>query len=486
MTRAPIDPSSLEPVTRPLDQARTLPGAAYASAEVFEWERRHFLDGSWLCVGRADDVPVPGDQRAVPVGSTSLLLVRDGDGVLRGWFNVCRHRGHELLAPGATRKGRAIRCPYHDWVYGLAGECRATPRFGKHTDDGIDRAGFGLVPARVEQWHGWVFANVSGGAPPLAEQLGNAGMVVDGYDAGRLVLGARHEYEVAANWKVIVENYLECYHCAPIHPELCEVTPPDSGTGYPAAPVGSWVGGPLALRDGVQTMSLDGRSLGVPIPGLPATRTREVGYAALLPTLLVSPHPDYLMTHRLEPLAAGRTRVECAWFFPPEAWDRAGFDPAYAADFWDLVNRQDWAACESVQRNASSPGWRQGPFSPWESRRPRRDVDSRTGSTGQPAGRLDRSARRRRPAGPEGDGVLRPRRGSLEEVGRDSPVHPSHRPGVTGRRPRHDSVDQAPGPRRSRRSWRRRPARRRGPRAPRPGGTPGGRRPRRAARSRSA
>ena len=223
------------------------------------------------------------------------------------------------------------------------------------------------MPARVEQWHGWVFANVSGDAPPLADQLGNAGMVVDGYDPERLVLGARHGYEVAANWKVIVENYLECYHCAPIHPELCQVTPPESGTGYPAPPAGSWVGGPLALRDGVQTMSQDGHSLGVPIPGLPATKGREVGYAALLPTLLVSPHPDYLMTHRLEPLAADRTRVECAWYFPPEAWDRPDFDPAYAAGFWDLVNRQDWAACESVQRNATSPGWRQGPFSPWES-----------------------------------------------------------------------------------------------------------------------
>ena len=128
MTRAPIDPSSLQPVTRPLDQARTLPGAAYASAEVFDWERRHFLDGSWLCVGRADDVPAPGDQRAVAAGSTSLLLVRDGDGTLRGWFNVCRHRGHELLAPGATRKGRAIRCPYHDWVYGLGGDAVTVSR----------------------------------------------------------------------------------------------------------------------------------------------------------------------------------------------------------------------------------------------------------------------------------------------------------------------------------------------------------------------
>jgi phenylpropionate dioxygenase-like ring-hydroxylating dioxygenase large terminal subunit len=98
------------------------------------------------------------------------------------------------------------------------------PAVRQVTDDGIDRAEFGLVPARVEQWHGWVFANVSGDAPPLAEQLGNADIVVDGYDAGRLVPGARHEYEVAANWKLIVENYLECYHCAPIHPELCEVT----------------------------------------------------------------------------------------------------------------------------------------------------------------------------------------------------------------------------------------------------------------------
>ena len=127
------------------------------------------------------------------------------------------------------------------------------------------------MPARVEQWHGWVFANVSGDAPPLAEQLGNAGMVVDGYDAERLVLGARHEYEVAANWKVIVENYLECYHCAPIHPELCEVTPPDVGHRLPGG-AGRQLGRrPAGARDGVQTMSLDGRSLGVPIPGLPAT-----------------------------------------------------------------------------------------------------------------------------------------------------------------------------------------------------------------------
>lgn len=123
------------------------------------------------------------------------------------------------------------------------------------------------MPARVAEWHGWVFANVSGDAPPLAEQLGNADVVVDGYDPARLVLGARHDYEVAANWKVLVENYLECYHCAPIHPELCAVTPPESGRGYPVAAVGGWVGGPLVLADHAETMSVTGRSLGAPIRG---------------------------------------------------------------------------------------------------------------------------------------------------------------------------------------------------------------------------
>lgn len=265
MTHAPIDPAALDVVLREGAAARTLPGAAYASAAAFEWERTHFLDSSWVCVGRAAELPDPGDQRAVG----GLLLVRDDAGVLRGWFNACRHRGHELLAPGATRRARAIRCPYHDWVYGLSGECRATPRFGKAGPGDLDLAEFGLVPARTAEWHGWVFANVSGTAPPLAEQLGNAAMVVDGYDPARLRLGDRHTYEVAANWKIVVENYLECYHCAPVHPELCRVTPPESGTGYPAEPVGSWVGGPLLLRDGAETMSLDGRSLGVPIPGCP-------------------------------------------------------------------------------------------------------------------------------------------------------------------------------------------------------------------------
>jgi Rieske 2Fe-2S family protein len=363
-TAAPIDPSGLENVLRPFERARTLPAEAYHSPAVLAWERRHFFDGSWVCVGRATDLDAPGDMRAIPVGAQSVLLVRGDDGALRCFHNVCRHRGHELLEPGGSAHARGIRCPYHAWVYALDGECRATPRFGDVP--GFDRAEFPLVQARAVEWHGWVFVNASGDAEPFDEHVGNLGVAVDDYAPERLVLGATHGYEIRANWKIVIENYLECYHCSNIHPELCEVTPPESDTVYPEDADGVWVGGPMVLRDHAETMSLTGESLGVPIPGLPAARLREVGYAVLFPNLLISPHPDYVMTHRLIPLAPDRTWLECAWHFPPEALDRPGFSPDYAAEFWDITNREDWAACESIQRNVTSPGYRPGPMSPWE------------------------------------------------------------------------------------------------------------------------
>ena len=360
---APIDSALLDRVLQPLELARTLPGEAYASPEVFAWEQRHFTEGSWVCVGRATDLERPGDQRALRIGSISMLLVRTGAGQLRGFYNVCRHRGHELLEPGTGRSGRGIKCPYHGWVYGLDGDCRATPRFGS---DDLDRAEFPLVPVRVEEWHGWVFVNVSGDAPPLAEHLGNLDAVVADHRAERLVALASHEYEVAANWKIVIENYLECYHCSSIHPELCKVTPPESDVQFPGAS-GVWIGGGMLLRDHAVTMSLTGESFGVPIPSVPEARRREIGYVALLPNLLVSLHPDYVMTHRLVPLAPGRTWIECAWLFPPEALERPDFTPDYASEFWDITNREDWEACQSVQRNVASPGYRQGPISYWES-----------------------------------------------------------------------------------------------------------------------
>jgi Rieske 2Fe-2S family protein len=359
---APLDPAGLADSLRPFGDSRMLPRAAYVDPAVFAWEQRQFFGGSWMCVGRSEDVPNAGDQRAEAVGPAGVLLVRGDDGRLRAFANTCRHRGHELLGCGSSINRRVVACPYHSWGYELSGELRAAKGFKGR--EGFDASQWGLVGLPVHEWHGMVFVDGSGSAPAFDASLGTLEEIVAPYEMERLRVAGRHEYEVAANWKILTENYHECYHCPVIHPELCSVSPPSSGHNYPAS--GSWVGGTMDLREGMQTMSLDGASSGVMLRGLDDEGLRSVIYLNVFPNLLVSLHPDYVMVHRLTPLAADRTRIECTWAFAPEAAERESFDPSYAVDFWDITNRQDWQACESVQRGLTSEHAQPGPLSPEE------------------------------------------------------------------------------------------------------------------------
>jgi Rieske 2Fe-2S family protein len=354
---APVDPEGLAAALRPFGESRMLPPAAYTSAEVFAWERRNFFGGGWSCVTHASKLPEAGSQLAVETGAGGALLVRGEDGAIRAFANTCRHRGHELLPCGSATAGKAIVCPYHSWAFSLSGELRGAPGFRE--TPGFDPGSWSLVSLPVAEWHGLVFLDASGGAAgPLP--LAGLDAIVAPHEPERLVVAATHSYDAAANWKVLTENYHECYHCPTIHPELCSVSPPHSGENYPVA--GSWVGGWMSLRDGATTMSLDGASGGVPLRGLSAEQRRTVIYVGIFPNVLLSLHPDYVMTHILVPVAADRTRIECSWAFAPEAVARESFDPGYAVDFWDLTNRQDWTACESVQRGLSSPFASAGPL----------------------------------------------------------------------------------------------------------------------------
>jgi Rieske 2Fe-2S family protein len=361
-TAPPFDPVELEPALRPFGQSRMLPRDAYTSQRVFAFEQERFFAGSWTCVGREGDLEGTGAQRAVRVGRAGVLLARGADGRVRAFANTCRHRGHELLGVGEQATRRTVLCPYHAWTYDLDGALRVAPGFRDHQDFRSDE--HGLVELPLESWHGFLFVNGSGDAPPFAEHMGALDDLVAPYRPERLVPLVSHSYDLACNWKVVLENYHECYHCPLIHPELCQVSPPASGDNFELD--GAWVGGTMDLKDHAVTMSLDGHSDGVPIPGLDAERLRTVAYLGLFPNLLLSLHPDYLMTHLVEPLGPELSHVVCTWYFPPEAAARPGFDPAYAVDFWDRTNRQDWAACESVQRGMASPHFQPGPLAPAE------------------------------------------------------------------------------------------------------------------------
>jgi Rieske 2Fe-2S family protein len=261
-----------------------LPAEAYTSPGVLSWERRFLFAGSWTCLGRVADLLASPDrpvtQRAVVVGDIPALLVRDGAEV-RMFANTCRHRGHELLAEGETSQRRSIVCPYHAWSYDLEGSLRAAKGF--RDDETFDVAAHGLVELPVRLWEGWVFAHAlhpasSGRVPSFTDHLGAVAAIITPYACAGLVVADRHTYEVAANWKVVAENYHECYHCPLIHPELCAVTPPDSGDNYDLP--GAWVGGAMDLREGMATMSMTGEPAATPLPGVDP---RRVGVSCSAP-----------------------------------------------------------------------------------------------------------------------------------------------------------------------------------------------------------
>jgi Rieske 2Fe-2S family protein len=356
---APVSRERLNDAIDPRGSGCMLPREAYTSEATLAWEREHLFAAGWVCAGRSADLAAPGDRRSVRITDDAIVLVRGDDGVLRAFYNVCRHRGHELMPCGATAQRAAIHCPYHGWTYALDGTLRATPRFDAPAN--FDASAHGLVPLRVEEWHGWAMVNVSGDARPLAEWTGGLDQLVAPYGCADLVVAATHEYVAATNWKLPIENYHECYHCPVIHPELCVVSPPTSGDNFDLP--GAWFGGTMDLEAHAETMSMSGKSGASPLPGLDGTQRRQVLYIGLFPNLLLSLHPDYVMTHRIEPRASGESWVECQWLFAREEVDRDGFDPAYAVDFWDVTNRQDWSACEGVQRGIASRGYRPGPFS---------------------------------------------------------------------------------------------------------------------------
>jgi Rieske 2Fe-2S family protein len=358
---APLDEGQLKAAMAPFGSSRMLPKAAYVDREVLAWERLEIF-GDWVCVGRTAEIGESYAAKAYSLGQFGVLVVRDGAGALRAFENSCRHRGHELLPCGDAASGRAIVCPYHAWTYDHDGSLRGAPGFKRLP--GFDPSEFSLNAVPVRDWQGWLFVDPSGRGRDFDAHIGELEQIVEPYDAVSLRTAVTHEYEVAANWKVVVENYQECYHCSMIHPELCRVSPPTSGENIDRA--GDWVGGWMELRAGAETMSLDGKSRGTVMARLDEQEQHTVMYVAVMPNLLLSLHPDYVMTHLLTPLAPDLTRIQCSWAFPPQTMQRDGFDPSYAVDFWDLTNRQDWAACESVQRGIMAPGYVPGPLAPEE------------------------------------------------------------------------------------------------------------------------
>ena len=342
--------------------ARTLPREHFTSSEIFSREREAIFARQWVCVGRATELPDAGDFRLVEIAGESLVLVRDRDGSVRALHNTCRHRGTRLCEMAAGRLGNTIQCPYHAWTYALDGRLIGAPHM--RDADGFDKRDWGLHRAHVEAWQGFLFVSIADDPLPLAEAYAPLGPRVERFGLGALRAAARIEYDVRANWKLIVQNYSECQHCPVIHPALVRLSPYDSGANDLIE--GPFLGGYMTIAEEGGSMTRSGRSCGVPVADLPAEDHGRVYYYSLFPSMLLSLHPDYVMYHTLWPVAPDRTRIVCEWLFHPASLD-GDHDPGDAVAFWDETNRQDWHICELSQQGVESRKYSPGPYSPRES-----------------------------------------------------------------------------------------------------------------------
>lgn len=316
----------------------TLPYSWYSDPEILRREQERIFRSSWQYVGHLGQVPGPGTFFTGAAGRAPVLVTRARDGELRAFLNVCRHRGFPIAAGEGSRE--TIQCPYHAWTYGLDGTLRAAPRSDE--DPGFCRDELGLVQIAAGTWGPFVFANAGPDPEPLADALGSmpAQVAELGLDVDDLRFTSRWEADVAANWKIVCENFLECYHCQVAHPAFSEVVDV-SAEAYALSTEGrlSSQRGPIR-ESGRARMRLDGE--------LPRSQ-----FHFLWPNLTVNIFPGRpnLSIGPVVPVTPDRTHRLLDYFFGPDV-DQAWIDELMAFD--DQVGREDKALVEGVHRGVTS------------------------------------------------------------------------------------------------------------------------------------
>jgi Rieske 2Fe-2S family protein len=339
--------------------AKTLAQRYFVSPEVFAEEQDRIFSKQWVLVGHQSQLPEAGDYFVAEVASESLIIVRDKGGEVHGFYNVCRHRGTRLRE---ARNGHlsAIQCPYHAWTYGLDGRLIGAP----HMDQvpGFDKADYSLHAVNLALWEGFIFVNMADSPTPLKELFAPLNGKFSHWNMSILRSAKRIEYDVKANWKLMFENYSECYHCPGVHPMLSKVSPYDSAENDLTE--GPFLGGFMKINKGAG-LTMSGKACALPVGKI--ENLQEVFYYSIFPNMLLSLHPEYVMVHQLWPQSPKRTLILCDWFFHPDAFNRSDFKPEDAIEFWDMTNRQDWHVCELSQQGITSRAYEPGPYSPRES-----------------------------------------------------------------------------------------------------------------------
>ena len=334
-----------------------LPAAWYRDPAHHERELEAFWYRGWIAACLEEELPEPGAWRVLRIGAQSLFALKNEKGEIKAFHNVCRHRGSLLCTKETGNFARErIVCPLHSWTYDLEGRLVATPRRMQTPD--FDEKNFSLYEVAVRTWSGFVFVCLSRNTPQFTppDEFRNHRMQ-------DLRIGKRIIADVKANWKLLAENFSECFHCPPVHPELCRVV-----TAYEEA--GAWgLRGKESkpeFRPGAVTLTLDGSARIPPFKRLSRTeKTTPYIPWMLPPNLFLNVQPDYVNSHLMFPTGPESVRIVYDWLFEPGHMPK-GADLDHYTKLWEVTNRQDARNCEWQQQGIQSREFRHGHYVPQE------------------------------------------------------------------------------------------------------------------------
>ena len=343
----------------------TLPSEYYRSESIYKEELEKIFYKRWIFACREEEISEAGDFLTVPVGEESIIVVRDADGQIHAHYNVCRHRGTRICMEeqGQFETG-FIRCPYHAWQYELGGQLKAAPLMNDVPT--FDKTDHPLFSANVGIWGGFVFICLAEDPTPFEEEMSALFGKFEDWKLPELRIAHRLSYTLDCNWKLILQNYQECYHCPGVHPLLSQWTP-FRGAVHDCFD-GAVIGGYMEMKEPRGSMTMDGKAAAPPVCDVSGDELQRVHYYSVFPNLLLSPHPDFVLYHRIRSVSVGQIQNDCFFLLHPNVIAEPALMERFqsAVEFWDTTNREDWAVCEQMQLGLGSRHFNRGTYSPQE------------------------------------------------------------------------------------------------------------------------
>ncbi len=375
----------MEALEKLIDQHQTgwsLEQPFYTDQQIFELEWAHIWKKYWLFAGTTAEIPKPGDYFTYTAHHDSIIVIRGDQGEVFAHYNTCRHRGSVvcLMERGNAPK---LMCPYHQWVYNKDGslfKARLMP-------EDFDKSAHGLHPVKVAIAHGLIFISLAQNPPDFTKVSQDYGSFLQPYKIDKAKVAYKKTYELATNWKLVAENFRECYHCGVAHPEYCKAVVGanlrESADEITAERRVGWQKKGLAihdidfendsfhfavrypLRQEVQSYSLDGKPVAIPMGD---HQDYDAGVLGLVvyPNFWMDAVSDYIWTMRLTALSPSRTAIELTWLVDQEAVEGVDYTVERLTDFWRVTGEQDWELCENNYRGIQSSHYQPGPYAPVE------------------------------------------------------------------------------------------------------------------------